>query len=176
MDDNTRSTAISTTRIALTEELPILRLKQLCKQGLYSYRMIWDRFANGYMITCEVSYYVARKRRTLTKEVQWVETSDLHIAQNTVAAVLIHRLNLGTEAEDEEGEGEEEVQNESTVDPRTAMKWGTDMMKILLEPDTDCAPTEVAGAISGLISTLGPAISKTYADVLQDAQEGETNH
>lgn len=83
---------MTTLPINLPDDIqPIARIEQLCLQSGYRYKMMWDEFPNGFMITCKLY----KKCRNIAKESQWVKTSNIDIAKNTVAALLLHRINLG---------------------------------------------------------------------------------
>ena len=101
--------------INLTQTQPLLRLKELCNQGKYKFDFKWDKFANGYMITCELYFIqILNSRYILKKEVQWVETKDLDKAKNIICAILLEGLGMGVE--DEESESEEGEMSEKIVD------------------------------------------------------------
>ncbi len=95
----TKNTRVTFDRcIKLTKMDPVERLKELCKQGKYRYNITWDKYENGFMCECEIHYFLSRKRsKTLKKEVCWVETRDLRIAQRTVVATLLDNIGLGVE-------------------------------------------------------------------------------
>lgn len=107
---------ISSRTIKLTHSDPVKRLKEFCKQGKYYHHMKWDKFANGYMVECEVAYNLGRyghiRRRILTKEARWVETGDLLEAQRVVAAVLLDNLGVGISEDGEENEIQEEIEED----------------------------------------------------------------
>jgi hypothetical protein len=109
-----RSSRISNRDIALTEEEPLERLKQLCNQGYYKYHYTWDTFQNGIMCELELTYTLSPQssRRSLIKETRFVEGNDLGYAKKVLAAVLIERLGLGVvEQESPITEAEEKMQD-----------------------------------------------------------------
>lgn len=102
---NSRSSLISGRSINLQENDPLDRLKELCKQGKYNYKINWDRFQNGFMCECVIYYSLRRKTtKVLKKEVYWVETDDLLKAQKTVVAILLENLGLGVSEPEQEDE------------------------------------------------------------------------
>ena len=109
MDPHPKSqtrTNISHRTIKLTHTDPVKRLKEFCKQGKYYHQIKWDKYANGFMFECEVTYNLGRnKRKVLAKEVRWIETDNLTEGQRVIAAILLDRLGLGV-AEEEEEENE----------------------------------------------------------------------
>ena len=95
-------TNISHRIIKLTHTDPVKRLKEFCKQGKYYHQIKWDKYANGFMFECDVTYNLGRnKRRVLVKEVRWVETDNLTEGQRVIAAILLDRLGLGVTDEEE---------------------------------------------------------------------------
>ena len=98
---------ISSRSIKLTHSDPVKRLKEFCKKGKYYHQIKWDKYANGFMLECEVSYNLGRhghKRRVLAKEARWVETDNLIEGQRVIAAILLDNLGLGILDDCEENE------------------------------------------------------------------------
>ncbi len=97
---------ISSRSIKLTHTDPIKRLKEFCRAGKYYHQIKWDKYANGFMFECEVSYNLGRyghnRRRVLVKEVRWVETDNLIEGQRVIAAILLDNLGLGVPDDSEE--------------------------------------------------------------------------
>ena len=92
-----RSRLVEDRTINLIEIEPLLRLKELCNQGKYTYKINWDRFQNGFMCECILYYDMKKRTKVLKKEVFWVETQDLRIAKQTIAAIMLERIGLGVE-------------------------------------------------------------------------------
>nr|QBK86034.1 MAG: hypothetical protein LCMAC101_06290 [Marseillevirus LCMAC101] len=101
---------ISSRSIKLTHSDPIKRLREFCRAGKYYHQIKWDKYANGFMFECEVTYNLGRhnKRRVLVKEVRWVETTDLTEGQRVISAILLDNLGLGV-SDDGDEENDEEI-------------------------------------------------------------------
>lgn len=126
-----RAHIIATRTINLTETDPVQRLRELCRQGKYRYRMGWDRFQNGIMIDCEFWYFFGRKRRqVLAREVQFVSTTDVSEAQRIIAAIFLQNIGLGVETEDVEcSESDPEFEGSECSEPQ-ATPLAEDLVKL----------------------------------------------
>jgi len=96
-----RADYISHIPITLTSVNPFERLKELALQGKYRYRFQWDRFANGFMMDCSLSYFYRKGKKTIVKKTRWIETTDLMEAKNVISAVVLQSIGLGFEESDE---------------------------------------------------------------------------
>lgn len=99
-----RATKIASRTISLSEQDPILRLRQLCSQGLYSYKFIWDSFENGIMCQCLVYYQLnasSSSRKTIIHRSRFVDGTDIEFAERQLAAIVLDELGLGVVEEEE---------------------------------------------------------------------------
>ena len=104
-----RSNLVSDSTISLTKSDPLERLKELCEQGHYEYKINWDHFKNGYMCECSIYYFTGKKAsRILKKESYWIQTDELLKAKRTIAAILLNSIGLGVI----EDEYEESIEDE----------------------------------------------------------------
>lgn len=113
-----RALSLSKVDLILPETTPLQILDSFCKQGLYIPTFSWDRFNNGFMMSCDVSFTLHRKKKILTREVQWVATDDVDHAKNVVSAVLLTKLGF----EITEEQTPEDIFNELTHSGMEAMK------------------------------------------------------
>lgn len=147
--------------IALTQQDPVERLKEVCKQGLYKYRFTWDSFANGTM--CECVLYIAKygsKRIDVAKEARFVASIDLSEVQRVVAAVLLDRLGLGDDAA-QELELDVDVDSQTPLDEvhnftRKAMTFASNMLHTQLA-NMDVSP-ELRDQLTNIVSVIPSVI------------------
>ena len=83
--------------LILTSSYPIQRLRALCQRGNYSYLFTWDCFANGILMGCEIYYFSGKRRQTLSREFQFVNTIDVDEAKRIIARKLLYNIGLGIE-------------------------------------------------------------------------------
>lgn len=166
-----RATKTINRTIALTQQDPIERLKEFCKQGLYKYRFTWDIFANGTM--CECVLYISKygsKRIDIAKEARFVASTELTEVKRVVSAVLLDRLGLGDDSEfeiDIEDEPNPQTPLEEVHDfARKAMKMASNMVT------TQLANLDVSPEVREQLSSVTSAIS---AVVPQDVKEKLSN-
>jgi len=109
----TRNAKVADRSINLRSEDPVVRLEELCAQGLYKVRYSWDKFRNGVMYTCELYFTVqtqtgAIRNYSVITTSRFVDTRDIGFAQKQVAAIMLDELGLGVveeqDAEDTENQ------------------------------------------------------------------------
>jgi len=88
-----RAATIEHVSIDLTENDPVERLKEFCRQGFYYYKWTWDKFQNGILCDIEIRYKFMNKR-VAAKETKFVFTTELPVAQRIVAKALLEKLGL----------------------------------------------------------------------------------
>jgi len=165
-----RSDVVRDRTIDLTQTDPLLRLRQFCKQGKYKYKIIWDRFQNGMMMECEVWYFLGKKKRhTLTREVQFVYTTDVKEGQRIISAILLQNIGLGFD-EDEVCYSSEEEEGGVCEDPLVGgekiAKLGIATMNSLLAqavkdlPDGNPGDQGGVNMLSNVLNAFGPVLTE----------------
>ena len=100
---SSRQSLCANTKLELSETNPFLRLKQLCKLGRYIYKFSFDKFQNGYMITCSLTstFKIPRpdnsffmKKRLVARKTVFSNHELLDDAKNDVCQALLTELNL----------------------------------------------------------------------------------
>ncbi len=163
---------ISSRSIKLTHSDPIKRLKEFCRAGKYYHQIKWDKYANGFMFECEVTYNLGRhghnRRRVLIKEVRWVETDNLIEGQRVIAAILLDNIGLGVPGgfSDEE-ESDEEFPSEDFA--KASMKAVTGVLNhVSQQLDNE------GGNKDPLLSMAGGLIKQMTTMIIQETTQEET--
>jgi len=166
---------ISSRTIKLTHSDPIKRLKEFCKQGKYYHQIKWDKFANGFMIECEVFYnlgsYGHNKRRVLTKEVRWVEKDDLLESKRVIAAILLDNLGVGVS---DDSENNEEIEEDVSQDFAKAVTGVLNQVSQQLdneEGDTDPILSMAGGLIKQMTTMMTEENTEDDLEQSENTQE-----
>ena len=170
MNSNTKSQVrddISSHTIKLTHTDPIKRLKEFCKQGKYFHQINWDRYANGFMFNCEITYNFGRhgysKRRVLAREARWVETDDLMEGKRVIAAILLDNIGLGVSEglsdEEKEEEKEETLQHDFTTASMEAVAGVLNQVSQQLDCEEE-SKDPILSMAGGLIKQMTTMISQ----------------
>jgi hypothetical protein len=99
---------LATTTLELTASEAFPRLRELCQSGRYKYIFSWDKFANGFMITCSITSLFQSsetspiRKRLLIKKTIFHNSTDLHTAKNHISRVILDELGLPLNNQNEE--------------------------------------------------------------------------
>lgn len=93
--------------INLSENDPIKRLDEFCKQASFTYQMIWNKFKNGILISCAIyrdrdmrkdlkknKKEIFNKNKKIFDVCHFADTRKIHHAKRTIAAKLIYSIGL----------------------------------------------------------------------------------
>ena len=168
-----RMSVISARTINLVQTNPLKRLRELCKQGKYSYKFKWDKFNNGMMMKCEL-YYNKKNRKYITcQETQFIFTTNVSEAQEIISAVLLHSIGLGVE--EDASPAPEESTRMGVKD--MGMKAFGELFDVISKsanpsaPQTDERPTSEMSPSEELRQMGMNAVSGLFEVVIKNAEE-----
>lgn len=173
-----RPSLVNGVTLELTKSDPLLRLNELCTQGKYRYKMSWDKFQNGIMITCKFFYIMNRNKYTVLREALFVRTDKVIEAKRTISAVLLDRLDLGESECSGENEFSESSQESSTSSITSeGLSMASELMGSVMEMvegGSSTTPADLEGVLKSSMSKLGPILQKTFSE-LQSTDSDQTS-
>lgn len=124
----TRTNLLREVDLTLTQTNPLRRLQELCKAGRYTYHFKWDKFANGMMMTCLISYRLGSAgEEELIRRACFVRTHEPEEGKNVVASCILQSLDL---APTEDADDAADVVGEAG---RTIMAKGMQLLSGVLD-------------------------------------------
>lgn len=170
-----RPSLVNGVTLELTKSDPLLRLNELCTQGKYRYKMSWDKFQNGIMITCKLFYLMNRNKYTVLRDALFVRTDKVIEAKRTISAVVLDRLDLGENEYTGDNESSESSQESSSSDITSeGLNMASELMGSVMEMvegGGSATPVDLQDVLKSSMSKLGPILQKTFSELNQTSTE-----